>query len=165
MIESCPSGCHPSTMAVISLEARYDAVKWHSALDFDQVNSYTDPSVLTLSEMRINTVNPINTSLYEACQDRETILLRNLVNSMSKKPLPKTYFTGKDSFNTYWRTNIFDKSCTVGRLDHTLRKSYRQIAASCIAIGSLLQGSNIKEHPFLADLENEYPLFPSSESD
>jgi hypothetical protein len=152
-------GTPSSSIAVINgLTAQYNAGKWSSALEFDQVNSFTDPDILTLSGVCIDLVGPIKTSLYEACPDMENVLPRNFVNSMPKKPLSKPYFTGEDSFDAYWRTSIFDKNCTVGRLDHTLKKSYRQIAASSIAVDSWNSGVNYKEHPFLEELEDGYPL-------
>jgi len=91
----------------------------------------------------------------------ENVLLDNFLHSIPTKPYLKTYFTGEDSFDAYWRTSIFDKKCTAGRLSPELRTSYRQIAASWIAVGSLLQGSYYKDHPFLGDLEDGYPLSPS----
>jgi hypothetical protein len=152
-------GTPSSLLAVLGLAAQYNTGKWSSPLAFNEVNSFTDPDVLTLSGVQIDLVGPIETSLYEACPNIENVLLRNFVNSMPKKP--KTYFTGEDSFDAYWRTSIFDKNCTIGRLDHALKKSYRQIAASLIAIDCWNQGVNYKDHPFLNKLEDGYPLSES----
>jgi hypothetical protein len=153
------TGTPSSLLAVLGLEAKYSAGKWSSPLEFDQVKSYTNPDILSLTGVQIDTVGPIESPLYEVRPDMENVLLRNLVDSLPTKPYPKTYkFTGEDSFDAYWRTSIFDKSCTVGRLNHELKKSYRQIAASWIAVDSILQGSDYKNHPFLGDLEDGYPL-------
>ncbi|KAE9369151.1 hypothetical protein N431DRAFT_560063 [Stipitochalara longipes BDJ] len=157
-------GTPSSTLAVIGLSAKYNAGKWHSELDFDQVNTFTDPDILTLSGIRIDIVGPIVTTLYEARSDAEadmeTLALRNFVDSMPITPYPKTYFTGENSFDAYWRTTIVDRNCTVGRLDHELKTSYRQIAASLIAWGLGLQH---RDHPFLEELEEGYPLFATQD--
>jgi hypothetical protein len=155
------SGTPSSLLAVLGLAAIYSAGKWSSPLEFDQVKSFTNPDILSLAGVRIDTVGPIETTLYEVRPDMENVLLDNFLHSLPTKSYLKTYFTGEDSFDAYWRTSIFDKNCTVGRLSPELRTSYRQISASWIAVGSLLQGSDYKDHPFLGDLEDGYPLSPS----
>jgi hypothetical protein len=155
------SGTPSSLLAVLGLAAKYSAGKWSFPLEFDQVKSFPDPDILSLTGVWIDTVGPIETSLYEVRPDMENVLLRNFLHSLPIKPYPKKYFTGEDSFDAYWRTSTFDKKCTVGRLSPELKTSYRQIAASWIAVNSLLEGSDYKNHPFLGDLEDRYPLSPS----
>ena len=156
-------GITSSSIAVLGLAAQYSAGQWSPDLEFDQVNSFTDPDILTLSGIRIDAVGSIKTSLYKVFPDLGTMLLRNFIDSMPTQPYPRTYFTGEDSFDAYWRTSIFDKSCTVGRLDRELTRSYRQIAASLIAVEFNLRRFDIKDHMFLESLEDEYPLFPTAD--
>jgi hypothetical protein len=141
-------GLPPTTFVSLVPGSRYKASKSPSDLDFGEVESFMSSTTLILSGILVDRVGPIINSMYESHDTfgHDSIF----VQSIPRSAYPTKYFTGEDSLDTFWRTNILDKSNRSNRLRPEEMGGYRNMA---ISIMQTILGPALNELQFLCPVK------------